>query len=684
VINRGKTLLSSHAFGLVAASGPTVHLRLIETTDLHLHLLPWDYYADRPRQGIGLAAAAGVIAAARDEVPNALLFDNGDFLQGTPLGDHLARRALPGPDGVHPAIAAMNALGYDAIALGNHEFNYGLDFLTRTLAQAGCPVLSANLALRRGSAPRADRLLVRPYALLDRWVADSTGQRHPIRIGVIGLAPPQVVDWDRHLLGDRLAARDMVEAARAWVPEMREAGADIVLALAHTGIGAARHHDGMENAAVPLARVPGIDALMTGHSHLLFPSPGFTGWAEVDPMSGTISGVPAVMGGCWGAHVGLIDLLLTRDGGTWRVLGARSEVRAVDGADGATAAGNGPERVPAADGGQHREAGQTTGPPSAEGTSGTVAESVARVLRAVGPAHRATLSEIRSPIGRTLRPLHSYFAHLGATEALAVVALAQARHVRARLADPGLAGLPLLSAVAPFKSGGLGGPLGYTDVPAGPMALRHVADLYPFPNAIAAIRVTGAEVVEWLERAAAVYNRIAPGSTETLLRNPSVAGYQFEVIPALDVLYDLSAPARYDAAGRLTDPGARRVAAVRFRGAPLDPAAEFVLCTNSYRLGGAGGFVQPEAARVVLSGTTMIRDILRDHIAGTDRPGLAPTDPPAAGRLRFVPLTGTSALFETGPGALAHLDEIARFAPEPRGTTRAGFLRLKLDLSGPS
>jgi 2',3'-cyclic-nucleotide 2'-phosphodiesterase / 3'-nucleotidase len=622
-----------------SAGAGLVHLRLIETTDLHLHLMPWDYYADRPQAGIGLAGAAAAIARARAEVPNTLLFDNGDFLQGTPLGDWLAQERGLAKAQIHPAIAAMNALGYDAITLGNHEFNYGLDFLLRSLEGLACPVVSANLALALGSSPQRDRHLVPPWTILDRQVIDDQGRSHPIRIGVIGFAPPQIAIWDHHLLHNRLHTRDILESARALVPELRAAGADVVLALAHTGIGAPRHSDGMENAAVPLARLAGIDALMTGHNHLLFPSPLFDGLPDIDARAGTIAGKPAVMGGCFGAQIGLIDLALRREGGAWQVLGARSQVRPV-------------------------------APPNAP----TEAEAEAAVSAVVAGAHSGALAAVRRPIGRMQAPLHSYFAHLGRTEALALVAQAQAAHARAALAGTEHAGLPVLAAAAPFKAGGRMGPEGYTDVPAGPVALRHVADLYAFPNAAAAVRLTGAEVIEWLERAAAAWNRIAPGSTETPLRNPAVPGYHFEVIEPLDVLYDLTRPARYDEAGRLVDPEAHRVVRVLLDGAPLDPAAEFVMATNSYRLGGAGNYLGPEA-RVVMNPREAVRDVLRAHLAAGH-----PTAP--RGRLGFVPIPGTTALYETGPGGLAHLGEIAGFRPETRGSTRSGFVRLRVDMSG--
>ncbi|WP_158515973.1 bifunctional 2',3'-cyclic-nucleotide 2'-phosphodiesterase/3'-nucleotidase [Pararhodobacter sp. CCB-MM2] len=633
-------MLNPLSFSGLAAGQRGVHLRVIETTDLHLHLLPYDYYADRPWSGVGLAHAARMIEAARQEAGNALLFDNGDFLQGTPMGDYVAHERGLREGDLHPVMAAMNALDYDAITLGNHEFNYGLDFLMTALDGAAFPVVSANLAKRRGADPRRDCPLVKPYVLLDRMLKDEFGTEYPIRIGVIGFAPPQVMDWDSRALNGRIEARDMVETARAWVPEMREAGADLVIALAHTGIGAARHRDGMENAAVPLARVAGIDALLTGHSHLLFPSPVFSGMAEVDIATGTIAGKPAVMGGCWGAHIGLIDMLLVHEGGRWQVLGSRSEVRSLTPAEG--------------------------GAP----------DPAHRVTKAVGALHEDTLSAIRRPVGHADETLHSYFTHLGETAALQVVAEAQRDHVRARLDDPELAELPILSAVAPFKSGGRNGPAGYTEVPRGPVALRHIADLYPFPNAIAALCLTGAEVVEWLERSAAAYNRVKPGSAGTPLRNGEVPGYNFEVIDPLDVVYDLSQPARYDHAGGLVDATARRVVSVTLDGKPLDPAARYILCTNSYRAGGAGQFAGARAGNLVLADEQVTRDILCRHVSAR---GALARD--GRGSIRFKAMPGTSVVFETGPAAKGHLDEIARFHPEIRGLTRTGFLRLKLDLS---
>ena len=139
---------------------------------------------------------------------------------------------------------AMNTLGFDASTLGNHEFNYGLDFLMKALAGANFPVVSANVAKKLGANPREDETLLKPYVILDREVTDGAGNTHPIRVGLIGFVPPQIMTWDRRHLEGNVNTRDIVEAAKAWVPQMREEGCDIVLALSHSGIAGAEHADG--------------------------------------------------------------------------------------------------------------------------------------------------------------------------------------------------------------------------------------------------------------------------------------------------------------------------------------------------------------------------------------------------------------------------------------------------------
>lgn len=616
-----------------------MHLRILATSDLHMHVHPWDYYADRPAEQVGLARIVDLAAGARVEAPNVLLLDNGDFLQGNPMGDHLAARGL-GDGALHPMIAAMNAAGYDAATIGNHEFNYGLDFLAQALAGAAFPFVSANLATRLGPTPAEDCTLLPPYALLDRDLVDGAGQRHPVRIGVLGLAPPQVLIWDRPHLEHRLAARDIVEAARAWVPRMQAEGCDVIVALAHCGIGPPDHRPGMENAALPLAGIEGIDAIVLGHSHLVFPGPDYAGLPGVDAAAGRLLGKPAVMPGSWGSHLGVIDLQLERRDGRWRVRDHAAEVRP----------------LPAA-------AAQAPGP------------DARRVLDATRAAHEETLAFVRQAVGHSRQPLHSYFALVADTPSVRIVAEAQRDYVARMLSGTAHGGLPILSAAAPFKTGGRGGPLNYTDVAAGALAIRNVADLYIYPNQIRAVRVTGAELRDWIERAAGVFRQVVPGLPDQPLLDPDFASYNFDVIAGARYEIDLSQPARFGPDGELLNPAARRVTRLDHDGRPVADDDHFVIATNSYRAGGGGNFPGAGGDTVILEGPDTNRDVLLRYVA--DRGQIDIAAPPA---WRFAPMPGTSVLFETGPGAALHLDQVPGLDIEPAGTTTEGFLRYRIRL----
>ncbi|MBT8408811.1 MAG: metallophosphoesterase, partial [Alphaproteobacteria bacterium] len=322
----GLTLL--HPFSANAAAGQA-HLRIMETTDLHVHVFPYDYYSDRPIDTVGLARTASIVEEIRAEATNSMLLDNGDLIQGNPMGDYIAyERGMKDGD-LHPIVEAMNVVGFDAATIGNHEFNYGLDFLLKSTAGADFPWVLSNIATKQGAAPRDDTTLYKPYVILDRTLTDGSGQEYQIKVGIIGFTPPQVMNWDRRHLEGNVQARDIVETARAWVPEIKEAGADIIIALSHSGIGPDAHTDGMENASVPLAAVDGIDAIMTGHHHLVFPGPKYETTAAVDPEAGTLHGKPATMGGFWGSHLGLIDLMLETDGGAWKVVSFESSTRPI-------------------------------------------------------------------------------------------------------------------------------------------------------------------------------------------------------------------------------------------------------------------------------------------------------------------------------------------------------------------
>ncbi|WP_058314190.1 bifunctional 2',3'-cyclic-nucleotide 2'-phosphodiesterase/3'-nucleotidase [Cognatishimia activa] len=626
------------------ASATQAHLRIMETTDLHVHVFPYDYYADKERDTVGLARTAAIVKEIRAEATNSLLVDNGDFLQGNPMGDYIAYEKGLKEGDVHPVIKAMNVVGFDASTLGNHEFNYGLDFLMKSLAGADFPVVSANVALETGSSPTKDKTLIKPYVIVEKEITDGAGMKHKIKVGMIGFVPPQIMNWDRRHLEGKVQARDIIATAQAYVPQMKEEGADLIIALSHSGIGGTDAVDGMENASVPLARIPGIDAIVTGHHHRVFPSKDYADVAGVDVEKGTIEGVPAAMGGFWGSHLGLIDLMIERSGNEWKVVGHTSEARPIS---------------------KRNEDRSIT----------ALVDSEQYVLDAVQKDHDETLAYVRRAVGKTDAPLHSYFALVADDPSVQIVSIAQSWYIKEMMKGTEYEGLPILSAAAPFKAGGRGGPEYYTDVAKGDVAIKNVSDLYLYPNTARAVLVNGQQVKDWLERSAGIFNQVEAGKAEQVLLNPAFPSYNFDVIDGVTYEIDLSQPSKFDPKGNLVDANANRIVNLMYDGKPLDLDQKFVIATNNYRASGGGSFPGAKGDTIIFEGPDTNRDVIVRYIVeqGT-------ISPSADANWKFAPLPGTSVLFDTGPKAKDYAADVEGVQIAPAGEGPDGFARFRIDL----
>lgn len=314
----------SYAVENPSKSEAIVDLRILETTDLHAHLVNYDYYQSKVDNRVGLVKTATLIQQAKNEVKNSLLFDNGDHLKGNPLGEFLARIKGIQKGKIHPVYRAFNYLKYDAIAIGNHELNYGLHFINTALKGARMPVVNANVY-----QVKEDKPYFKPYVILKRTVVDLQGKQHVLNIGVIGFMPPQIMKWDKANLEGKVVAKPIVATAKKYVPIMKAKGADIIIALAHTGISSEPYNPEMENAGYYLTQIPGIDAILTGHSHGIFPGPIFARLPHTDLMNGQINGKPVVMAGSFGNSLGVIDLVLEENAGKWKVIKGTSQTRPV-------------------------------------------------------------------------------------------------------------------------------------------------------------------------------------------------------------------------------------------------------------------------------------------------------------------------------------------------------------------
>ncbi|MGT2624573.1 bifunctional 2',3'-cyclic-nucleotide 2'-phosphodiesterase/3'-nucleotidase [Streptococcus thoraltensis] len=527
--------------------GQSVDVRILSTTDLHTNLVNYDYYQDKESQKIGLAKTAVLIDNAKAENSNVVLVDNGDLIQGTPLGTYkaLVDRVEKGEQ--HPMYAALGALGFDASTLGNHEFNYGLDYLKNVISTAGLPVVNANVIDATSNQP-----LFKQYEIITKSFKDADGKQVNLKIGITGIVPPQILNWDKANLEGKVTVRDSVKALEELVPKICQAGADIVLVLSHSGIGDDEYHEGEENVGYQIAGIKGVDAVVTGHSHAEFPSGDDTGFYEkypnVDGVNGTINGTPVTMAGKYGDHLGVIDLGLTYTNGKWKVTKSHAEIREID-------------------------------------TKSNIADP--RVIAIADKAHQGTIAYVRKQVGTTTAPINSYFALVKDDPSVQIVNNAQLWYAKQELAGTPEAELPLLSAAAPFKAGTRGDATAYTDIPAGPIAIKNVADLYLYDNVTAILKVTGADLKEWLEMSAGQFNQIVPTDTKPQsLVNMEYRTYNFDVIDGLTYEFDVTQPNKYDRNGNLVNASASRVRNLKYNGQAIDPNQEFMVVTNNYRATG--------------------------------------------------------------------------------------------------
>lgn len=578
----------------VPAAGTTAVVAVLETTDVHSNLLGYDYFRLAPEPSLGLDRTAALIAAARKQYPNNLLIDNGDTIQGTALADYQALVKPLACDKTLAVYKVMNLLGFDGGGIGNHEFNYGLQYLSQVTgnrfdvagvdpARPRCAGPAFPQVLANVYSVKSKQPLFSPWHIIDKQIiatgADSMPVAATIRVGIIGFTPPTILAWDKRWLEGKVYTEGLRESAARFIPEMRARGADIIVAISHGGLDDSPYSPTMENGNWHLAKVPGIDAMLIGHSHQVFPNAASTvpqfDLPGVDKARGLVHGVPTVMANMWGKHLGVIGLHMRHDGQRWIVDRALTTVEARS---------------------------------SQLDDKSYVAPDPA-VAALVAAEHAATIDYVKTPLGTTDFRMSSYFADVGDVSAIAVVNLAQAdyvaRYVKSSL--PKYARLPVLSMSAPFKSGHAG-VNDFTDVPAGNLALNNAADLYLYPNALYAVKVNGAELKAWLERAATRFNTIDPNIAQAQeLINPAFPTYNFDALTSKDVSYEID----------LARSAGERIVKLAYRGKPVSAASVFLVATNNYRASGGGAFPGLDGSKTVIAAPDTNRDILIAYIKKT-------------------------------------------------------------------
>ncbi|QJE02589.1 bifunctional 2',3'-cyclic-nucleotide 2'-phosphodiesterase/3'-nucleotidase [Massilia forsythiae] len=623
------------ASGAQLAAGTGAVLAILETTDIHANVVGYDYFKLAPEPALGLDRTATLIAQARRDFPNTLLFDNGDTIQGTALADYQAVVKPVACDEQLGIYKVMQKLGYDGGGIGNHDFNYGLGFLGQVSGRrfdlpgqaagkgAACRGPGFPLVLANVYSVKTREPIFAPYKIIEKRVKALGPGGKPVeavvKVGIIGFTTPTILAWDKRWLEGKVYTEGVVETARRYLPEMRRQGADVIVAISHGGLDASPYSPGMENGNYHLAQVPGIDALLLGHSHQLFPNPASTvpqfNLPHVDKARGTVFGVPTVMANLWGKNLGVVRLALRHDGKRWRVEQDATvvETRATQQADKSFVAAD-----PA-------------------------------VMELVRAEHEATIRYVQTPVGSTDFRMSSYFADVGDPAAIQVVNQAQTDYVRKYVQAnlPQYAQLPVLSMAAAFKSGNAG--VGdYTDVAAGSLALNNAADLYLYPNALTAVKVDGAGLKAWLEKAAGRFNTIDPHRTEAQeLINPAFPSYNFDTVTSPELSYEID----------VTQPPGRRIVKLQLRGAPVTERQAFLVATNNYRASGGGNFPGLDGSRTVLASPDASRDVLIAYIRDAKRLSRAANG--AQRSWRFAPVaTKGPVVFHAAPGKI----ELARAA----------------------
>lgn len=529
-------------------------LTVMGTTDLHGHVFNWDYfkdaeYTDPAGNAQGLARVSTLVDQVRTEKgrSNTLLIDAGDTIQGTPLTYYYAKvdpiTAKGGP--VHPMAQAMNAIGYDAVALGNHEFNYGIETLRAFERQCRFPLLGANAVDAKTLRP-----VFPPYFMKTFRVTGAP----PVKVAVLGLTNPGIAIWDKAYVQGRLAFPGLEEQAAKWVPKLRSMGADVVVVSAHSGSsGTSSYGDQLpyvENAAANVARqVPGIDAILVGHAH-----------EEIAELRVTNeeTGREVVLSEplCYAERLTLFDIELAFERGRWRVESVSASLR----------------------------------------DSATV-EDDPRITRLLTDEHEKVVAYVNQVVGRATDTLTTVEARYKDAPIIDLISRVQEDVVREALAGTEYAGLPVLSQASPFSR--------TSEIPAGEVTVRDLSSLYVYDNTLVAKLMTGAQVRAYLEYSAEYFVQTAAGAPVDVDRLTNAGGrpdYNYDYVSGLQYEIDIARPA------------GQRIRDLRFEGAPLDDARQFVFAVNNYRANGGGAFPHVASAPELWSESTEIRTRIAEWV----------------------------------------------------------------------
>ncbi|WP_327694200.1 bifunctional metallophosphatase/5'-nucleotidase [Streptomyces sp. NBC_00459] len=475
-----------------AKPGKRYSLTVMGTTDLHGHIFNWDYfknaeYSDAKGNAQGLARISTLVEQVRKEKGrcNTLLLDAGDTIQGTPLTYYYAKvdpiTAKGGP--VHPMAQAMNAIGYDAVALGNHEFNYGIETLRKFESQCRFPLLGANALDAKTLKPAFP-----PYFMKTFQVKGAP----PVKVAVLGLTNPGIAIWDKAYVQGKLTFPGLEEQAAKWVPKLRSMGADVVVVSAHSGSsGTSSYGDQLpyvENSAALVAQqVPGIDAILVGHAH--------TEIAELK-VTNTATGKTVVLSEplAYAERLSLFDVELVFEKGKWAVESVSATVR----------------------------------------DSKTVADDP-KITKLLKDEHDVVVAYVNQVVGTATATLTTVEARYKDAPIIDLITKVQEDVVRAALVGTSYASLPVIAQASPFSR--------TSAIPAGEVTIRDLSSLYVYDNTLVAKLLTGAQVRAYLEYSAQYFVQTAAGAAVDVEKLTNAGGrpdYNYDYVSGLTYDIDIA------------------------------------------------------------------------------------------------------------------------------------------------
>jgi 2',3'-cyclic-nucleotide 2'-phosphodiesterase/3'-nucleotidase len=607
-------MASGPSFG--ASYAATAELRVLATTDIHMQLLGHDYVRDKPVEHNGLAGLASLIKTARAEAASTdtpcLLVDNGDMLHGTALGEELAKQPVTP---AHPLIASLNAMAYDAIGVGNHDLDYGLPYLERLAGLSRAPFLSTNLLLTEASTLLRETIVACPVAETETYGLEA------LNVGFLSVLPRLTGIWNKPVLhgkGHIIPAREALAEA---VPRLRARGADVVILLAHMGIEDSETEDDVRR----LASLPGIDAMVAGHTHRRLPGLDHAGFCDVNIDTGALGACPTAMPGFNASDLAILDLSLGWDeeDGTWQVFNHAVQLRA--------------------------------------NTQAVPADEI--ITSICASAHHNARAKLAEPVGHCTYPLHNFFSMATPTATCALIASTKRRIVEEILQGTPDARLPLLATSSAHTAGGRGGPDHFINIAPGMIYRRALTGLNPYSNAVWALRLSGAEVRDWLEHTVGIYTQLVPRCPDQPLLRADRPSFHFDTIYGLRYGVDP------------TQPQGRRITDIFFGDAPLHDNQTFILATNQFRAAGGGGGTQFDPSQIVAQCRITVADALLETLKSKEGAAYAGTAP-----WYFDCRHPVQAVLRTSHRAFCHLDEIAHLSPEPMPKDDEGFTPLRLSL----